>query len=133
MTALLWQAFRAADVSEDALQVVLGPSVDVLVWILKTRDAERPSGMRPLQLPTCFRRLFGAALAEAVGPRVEPHLSVDQAARAGGTCGPNIRRAYDHLSSAAASVREPCGRHGRGGVWDALGVGPRGGPLADAP
>ena len=55
--------------------------------------------MRPLQLPTCFRRLFGAALAMAIRPSVEAHFSGDQASRAGGGCDPNIRRAYQHLES----------------------------------
>ena len=41
--------------------------------------------------------VFGAALASVVGPAVEPHMCEDQAAKAGGGCGPNIRRACQHL------------------------------------
>ena len=73
--------------------------------------------MRPLQLPTCIRRLFGAALASVVGPVVEPHMCDDQAAKAGGSCGPNIRRAYQHLE---ANMAEP---RGTGRLWnDMMGV-----------
>ena len=72
--------------------------------------------MRPLQLPTCLRRLFGAALANVVGPAVEPHMCDDQAAKAGGSCGPNIRRAYQHLEAEMADPR------GTGRLWnDILG------------
>ena len=68
--------------------------------------------MRPLQLPTCIRRLFGAALASVVGPVVAPHMCDDQAAKAGGSCGPNIRRAYQHLE---ANMGEP---QGTGRLWN---------------
>ena len=72
--------------------------------------------MRPLQLPTCFRRLFGAALASVVGPAAEPHTCDDQAAKAGGSCGPNIRRAYQHLETQMHPPR------GTGRLWnDILG------------
>ena len=97
MTCLLGQAFHAARVSRDDLDTVLGPAEDLLVWILKFLGARDANGMRPLQLPSCFRRLFGAALASFVGPKIEPKLSVHQPAVAGGACGPNIRRAYRHL------------------------------------
>ena len=72
--------------------------------------------MRPLQLPTCIRRLFGAALANVVGPAVEPHMCDDQAAKAGGSCGPDIRWAYQHLEAKMADPR------GTGQLWnDMLG------------
>ena len=93
------QAFYAAQTANTAIERVLGPSIDILVWILKGKGGERPSDMRPLQVPACFRRLFGAALASVVGPAVEPHMCNDQAAKAGGSCGPNIRRAYQHLEA----------------------------------
>ena len=63
--------------------------------------------MRPLQLPTCFRRLYGAALAGVLGPLIEPHLCADQAAVAGGHCGPNITRAFAHLTRAGRDTTAP--------------------------
>ena len=63
--------------------------------------------MRPLQLPSCIRRLFGATIAEAVGPTFEAGLSAGQAAIRGGTCGPNVRCAYEHLASAPARPQDP--------------------------
>ena len=84
VAALLAQGTYAADMSDELLTVVLGPSVDLLVWIPKHPGAEWPNDLRPLQLPTCFRRLFGAAMADLVGPELEPQLSVDQAAVKGG-------------------------------------------------
>ena len=104
VSCLLGQAFHAARTSNTNIEEALGPSIDVLVWILKNKDGERPTDMRPLQLPTCIRRLFGAALASVVGPVVEPLMCDDQAAKAGGSCGPNIRRAYQHLE---ANMGEP--------------------------
>ena len=99
VSCFIGQAFYAAQISNTAIERVLGPSIDILVWILKGKGGERPSDMRPLQFPTCFRRLFGVALASVVGPAVERHLCNDQAAKAGGSCGPNIRRAYQHLEA----------------------------------
>ena len=101
-----------------ALEAVLVLSCDLLVWILKALGADTPSGMRPLQLPSTWRRLYGAVTAAAVGPIIEPCLSVDQAAVAGGHCGPNIRKAYTHMT-APGPVQEPdrrwlaalCGPH----------------------
>ena len=80
----LGQAVHAAGIGDRELQLPLGPSVDVLAWILKQPDAEEPVGMRPLQLPTCFRRLFGAVTAGVLGPLVKPQLYCDQAAVACG-------------------------------------------------
>ena len=76
VACLLAQAWHAAQRDPAKLERVLGPSVDLLVWILKIPDAERPNDLRPLQLPTCFRRLFGASLADLLGPIVEPQLSL---------------------------------------------------------
>ena len=97
VVALLAQACYAAEGEGDLLDDILGPSVDLLVWIHKHPGAERVGEMRPLQLPTCFRRLFGTVVASEVGPLVEPLLCEDQAARAGGHCGPNITRAFRFL------------------------------------
>ena len=80
VACLIGQAFHAAHVSSAAIEQVLGPSIDILVWILKSKGGGRPTDMRPLQLPTYIRRLFGAALANVVGPAVEPHMCDDRAA-----------------------------------------------------
>ena len=51
------------------------------------------------------------------GPAVEPYMSADQAARAGGSCGPYIRRASRHLE---ADLEEGAGI---GDLWqDMLGI-----------
>ena len=99
VAALLAQGTYAADMSDALLCAVLGPSVDLLVWIPKHPGAEWPNDFRPLQFPTCFRRLFGAIMADLVGPELEPQFSVDQAAVKGGQCGPNITLANNHLST----------------------------------
>ena len=52
VACLLAQAMYASNVSDDALEAALGPSVDLLVWILKYEGAEDPAGMRPLQHTT---------------------------------------------------------------------------------
>ncbi len=106
---LLAQAIHAAALDSPLLQHVLGPSVDLLVWIVKAPGADTPAGLRPLQLPSCFRRLFGAVLAGAAGPAVEPHLCTHQAAIAGGTCGPNVASAFAHLGGDSAPPTSPDG------------------------
>eukprot|EP00959_Pyramimonas_sp_CCMP1952_P437013 9150192-Pyramimonas_sp.AAC.1 len=63
--------------------------------------------MRLLQLPTCMRRLFGASLADLMGPAVEPLLSPNQAAERGGQCGPNIAKVTQHLGSPPKPPTEP--------------------------
>ena len=98
-TCLIGQFFHLAGTDPERLDRALGPSSDLLVWIPKYDGADTPSGLRPLQLPTTLRRLFGAALARKVSPHVEPRLSQDQAAKLHGTCGQNIRAAFDHLAS----------------------------------
>ena len=99
VACLLAQAMYAADLGDQELEAALGASVDLLVLILKYAGAEDPTGMRPLQLPPCFRRLYGAAITAEIRPQVEPQLSRHQAATAGGHCGPNIRAAFAHLAS----------------------------------
>ena len=96
---ILHCAFEAAAHSSAALRETLGMAVDLLVWIPKAEGDISVAAQRPLQLPTCLRRLFGAALAEATGPAVEPLLSPMQAAKKGGSCGPNVRRLFRHLES----------------------------------
>ena len=114
VTCLLAQAMYAAEYSDELLLLVLGDSVDLLVWIPKSPNAETPNDLRPLQLPTCFRRLFGAIIADLVGGPVEEHLSPDQAAIAGGQCGPNISAVCQHLAQAAPSDPPP------GPAWRAV-------------
>ena len=77
---LLGQALLAMAISDRALSCVVGPALDLLLWIPKKAAVVGTSDMRPLQLPPCFRLLIGAALAGIVGPIVEPHLSPRQAA-----------------------------------------------------
>ena len=84
VSCLLGQAVYACEDGDEELHDVLGPSVDLLVWILKYPGAVDPDGMRPLQLPTCFRRLFGTIIVRWLAPEIEPQLSPDQAAVRGG-------------------------------------------------
>ena len=114
IACLIAQAWYAADLAPEMVTTVLGPSIDLLVWIGKKIAAEVPNEMRPLQLPTCMHRLFGASLADRLGPVVEPRLSPDQAAKKGGQCGPNITRATSHLGAPPAPPRPP------GEVWRLL-------------
>ena len=117
----LGQALLAMAIGDSALACVAGPALDLLLWIPKKAAAESTSDMRPLQLPPCFRRLIGAALASLVGPIVEPHLSPRQAAIRGGYCGPNVSLAFRHLAGGDCG-----GSPGSRGAWDGLlgGVGP---------
>ena len=105
VSALLGQALHAAQDHPDLLDVVLGPSIDLLAWIPKVPGADQVHTLRPLQLPPCFRRLYGTVLARAVEPVVGPLLTRDQAAILGGHCGDNIRRVFDHLESGPAPPR----------------------------
>ena len=116
VAALLAQGTYAADMSDELLCLVLGPSVDLLVWIPKHPGAEWPSELGPLQLPACFRRLSGAIMADLAGPEIESQLSLDQAAVKGGQCGPNITLANGHLSTRpgpppSRGMRGPCSWH----------------------
>ena len=89
VAALLESAFLAAADSPDRLRATLGAAIDLLVWIPKAEGSLLVSAQRPLQLPSCLRRLFGAALAAVAGPVVEPLMPPHQAAKRGGSCGPN--------------------------------------------
>ena len=97
MTHLLGQAHHAADINGAVLLQVLGPNVDLLVWIPKKPGAETTSTWRPLQLPTCFRRLYGTTIVAIAAPLIEPLLSAGQAAIRGGDCGRNIVMVHRHL------------------------------------
>ena len=59
---ILGQAWHCAQAFPAAMDVVLGPNVDLLVWIPKKPNPRSPDMCRPLQLPSCIRRLFGAAV-----------------------------------------------------------------------
>eukprot|EP00969_Alexandrium_andersonii_P286148 12650370-Alexandrium_andersonii.AAC.1 len=63
------------------------------------RDRDTPAALRPLQIPSCWRRIVGATLAAVLGPLLEPRLSPMQSAIRGGDCSRNIRRAFRHLGS----------------------------------
>ena len=102
---------------------VLGSNVDLLCWIPKTPGAAQADDLRPLQLPTCLRRLFGA-IAEYAGASLESRLSASQAAIRGGSCGPNICRVVRHIEGTPARVPAP---PRDAGLWDDLL-----GPLAGA-
>ena len=97
ITEILLQAFHAASSSPEELRAALGTALDLLIWIPKAEGDPSVLAQRPLQLPTCLRRLFGAALAEVSGPVLEPQLSPLQSAKRGGSCGPNIRALFEHL------------------------------------
>lgn len=96
---LIGQALVVAEVCEDAITQALGPSVDLSIWIPKTDGGKWPIGQRPLQLPTCLRRLFGSTLMNIVGPAIEPKFSEHQTAIRGGSCGPNITAVFQQLRS----------------------------------
>ena len=92
---LLGQALYAADSSDADFLRVVGASVDLLIWIPKKLAPRVAGDMRPLQLPTCFRRLGGAALAEVAGPVLERQFSPRQAAVRGGTAArTSLRRTH---------------------------------------
>ena len=95
VAALLGQASLAMDVSDAAVREACGATVDLL--LSKCASPQAAGDTRPLQLPTCFRRLTGAALAGIVGPVIEPLLPPRQAAVRGGHGGPNILAAFRHL------------------------------------
>ena len=114
VACLLGQGVHAAEHCDDLLAHVLGPSTDLLVWIPKIPDPRVPNDLRPLQLPTCLRRHFGAYLADVLGPHIEARLCCDQAAHKGGHCGPNITAAMRHLETPAGPDPGP------GLEWDVL-------------
>ena len=88
---------------------ILGPSVDLLIWIPKSLTDDSVGGQRPLNLPTCLRRLFGGLGMQLLGPALEPHLDPGQAARAGGCCQDNIRAAVEHLDCRPGGGEGPLG------------------------
>ena len=114
--ALLFQAFAVLPHEErrdpwgahvSQLDKVLGPAWDLLVWIPKALESDEVGQQRPLQLPTCLRRLFGGACAQLLGPIVEAELDPAQAAIVGGSCYQNIAAAYRHLALEEKLERPP--------------------------
>ena len=120
---LLQCAWIAARDRPRDLECILGPSVDLLIWIPKASQLPTPNGLRGLQLPSCVRRLFGASLAASIGPCIEPHLSAQQQGVRRGLCRNNIEAAFRHLDEVPA---EPAAEADPGPLWHAVL-----GPLAD--
>ena len=112
VTEALSLAVLAVHHDPAVLDVMLGPNVDLLLWIPKKAGADRADGQRPLQLPTCFRRLFGSVITEMVAPQVEPKFSEWQASVKGGSCAENISGAFEHLGGFDEPVHGP-----RGALW----------------
>ena len=105
-TEALALAVFAAHHDPPVLDVMLDPNVDLLLWTPKKAGADRPDGQRRLQLPTCFRMLFGSFITLMVAPQVEPRFSEWQASVKGGTCAMNVISAFEHL----AGLDEPIHR-----------------------
>ena len=108
VTEALALAVLAAHHIPAVLDIMLGPNVDLLLWIPKKAGADRPDGQRPLQLPTCFRRLFGSVITSMVAAQIEPRFSEGQASVKGGSCAKNITGAFEHLggSTSRSTVRQ---------------------------
>ena len=89
------------------LGIILGPSIDLLLWIPKVAGDDRVGQQRPLHLPTTIRRLFGSACKHLLSPAIEPLFTPAQAAVAGGSCQQNIKAAHSHLAKAEDPERPP--------------------------
>ncbi|MFM7979282.1 MAG: hypothetical protein ACKPKO_08205, partial [Candidatus Fonsibacter sp.] len=81
---LLAEGLAAAEDGPDGLRRILGEPEDLLIWIPKPGMPRGPSALRPLQHPTCLRRLFGTVITDLIGRDIEPLLSQEQAAKKGG-------------------------------------------------
>ena len=82
--ALVAQGLWVAADGEGDICMIIGPSVDLLMWIPKPDTTPGPDALRPLQLLTCMRRLCGSLVMNLVRPYVEPMRTDDQAAKKGG-------------------------------------------------
>ena len=91
----------------NTLDTVLGPAIDLSVWIPKVAGDFRVDKQRGLQLPTCGRRLFGGAGTHEIAPAIEPAFDPAQAAVRGGSCARNIRAAFQHLETEPSSEDNP--------------------------
>ena len=100
MAALLAHGLWAADDGEYNICLVIGPSVELLMWIPEPGTVPGPNALRPLQLPTCMRRLYGAMVRSLVRPHVEPMSSEDNRQRNEGTAD----RTLDWFSSTSREV-----------------------------
>ena len=92
---------------QSSLNPLIGNAIDLLVWIGKKPGDRRVGQQRPLQLPTCARRLMGSATASLIAPAIEPSLTKAQAAIAGGSCQQNIRAAFQHLAQPCQESTPP--------------------------
>ena len=81
---------------------ILGPAIELLIWIPKKADADTVNGQRPLQLPPCLHRIYGSSVMECTGPAAEPLLTSDQAAIRGSDCGRNLRKVSAFLGEFSA-------------------------------
>ena len=109
VTDALALAVPAAHHDPAVLDKMLGPSVDLLLWILKKAGADRPDVQRPLQLPTCFWTLSGSVVTSMVAPQVEPRFSEWQASVKGCSCARNTTSAFEHLGGFDEPVHGPAG------------------------
>ena len=104
---MIGNALIAAQWSPDRIKDVLGPPIELGVWIPKVAKSPEVDDQRPLRMPTSLWRVFDAAVVSAVAPVVEPALTDEQAAVRGGTCIRNVRRAFTHLASGAPRAAPP--------------------------
>ena len=111
VSALLAQAFHATNMDDGDPDAVLGPSVDLLIWIPKASGTQPADGMRGLQLPCCLRRHFGAGLVGEAGPPLEASFSPLQAGVRGRNCGGNPGR-----RSSTSGLHSGCHPGGRWGL-----------------
>ena len=72
------------------LRYAIGDGKDLLVWIPKANATATADGFRPLQLPSCIRRLYAATLAAIVGPIVDPNSLLIRLQRLAGTVAPTF-------------------------------------------
>ena len=114
VSALLAQAFHATDREDGDPGSVLGPSVDLLIWIPKASGTQPADGMRGLQLPGCLRRHFGAGLVGEAGPTLEATFHLSRRASAGGTAGGTFAR--------RSSTSAPRTAHRPSSHWDPSGT-----------
>ena len=107
VTEALALAVFAAHHEPPVLDIMLGPNVDLLLWIPKKAGADRLGGQLKGALPTCFRRLFGSVITSMVAPQVEPRFSEWQASVKGGSCAKNVTSAFEHLGGLDEPIHRP--------------------------
>ena len=125
---MIGNALIAAQWFPDRIRDVLGPPIELGVWIPKVAKSPEVDDQRPLRMPTCLWRVFDATVVGAVAPTVEPALTDEQAAARGGTCIRNVRRAFAHLAS--VPLRSAAPPPPREDMWEVL-LGPAAGPARE--